>query len=63
LYAADKESSRPDFALAIYPGHLANEDETLNRNVPVTRETPPTFILQAEDDHVDANDRDDSHRG
>ena len=51
--AADKESSRPDFALAIYPGHLANEDDTLNRNVPVSRETPPTFILQAEDDHVD----------
>jgi acetyl esterase/lipase len=53
LDAADNESSRPDFALAIYPGHLANEDETLNRNVPVSRETPPTFILQAEDDHVD----------
>ena len=51
--AADKESSRPDFALAIYPGHLSNEDDTLNRNVPVSSETPPTFILQAEDDHVD----------
>jgi acetyl esterase/lipase len=51
--AVDKESSRPDFALAIYPGHLANEDNTLNRNVPVSHETPPTFIVQAEDDHVD----------
>lgn len=51
--AADKESARPDFALAIYPGHLAHDDGTLNRNVPVTRDTPPTFLVQAEDDYVD----------
>ncbi len=51
--AADKESSRPDFALAIYPGHLANEDDSLNKNVPVSRDTPPTFLLQAEDDYTD----------
>jgi acetyl esterase/lipase len=53
--AADKESCRPDFAVAIYPGHLWT-DETkfkLNPNVPVTRQTPPTFLLQDEDDHVD----------
>ncbi|HEY4146999.1 alpha/beta hydrolase [Pinirhizobacter sp.] len=50
---ADKESSRPDFALAIYPGHIATDDDTLNPNVPVSHETPPTFVLQAEDDHVD----------
>ncbi|MEW9622790.1 alpha/beta hydrolase [Rhodanobacter sp. S2-g] len=51
--AADKESARPDFAMAIYPGHLALEDGKLNPNVPVTRDTPPTFIVQAEDDDVD----------
>ena len=51
--AADKESSRPDFALAIYPGHLTTDDVRLNRNVPVTHETPPTFLLQAEDDYTD----------
>ncbi|HET6554978.1 MAG TPA: alpha/beta hydrolase [Dyella sp.] len=51
--AADKESSRPDFALAIYPGHLATDRNTFNPNIPVTSETPPTFLLQAEDDHVD----------
>jgi len=36
--AADKESCRPDFAIACYPGHLWNEDKsfTLNPNVPVT---------------------------
>lgn len=51
--AVDKESSRPDFALAIYPGHLATDRNSLNPNVPVSRDTPPTFLLQAEDDHVD----------
>jgi acetyl esterase/lipase len=74
--AADKESCRPDFAVALYPGHLsleaaewdakqgtrksvvhhaANADKelTLNPAIPVTRETSPTFLLQAEDDHVD----------
>ncbi|BFI94765.1 MAG: alpha/beta hydrolase [Rhodanobacter sp.] len=53
LDAADRESIRPDFAMAIYPGHLALDDGTLNPNVPVTRATPPTFIVQAEDDDVD----------
>lgn len=51
--AADRESARPDFALAIYPGHLTRGDGKLNPNVPVTADTPPTFILQASDDDVD----------
>ena len=53
--AADQESCRPDFAIACYPGHLwdRGEDLNLNPNVPVTTNTPPTFLLQAEDDHVD----------
>ena len=51
--AADQESARPDFALAIYPGHLAHDNNTLNKNVPVTRDTPPTFLVQAEDDYED----------
>jgi acetyl esterase/lipase len=74
--AADKESCRPDFAVAIYPGHLslsaaewdakqgakkfavhhpptADKDLSLNPDVPVTSQTPSTFLLQAEDDHVD----------
>ena len=35
--------------------HPANADTelTLNPEMPVTRQTPPTFLLQAEDDHVD----------
>lgn len=51
--AADRESDRPDFALAIYPGHLAFDNDSLNPNVQVSRETPPTFLVQAEDDYVD----------
>jgi acetyl esterase/lipase len=74
--AADEESCRPDFAVAIYPGHLsiaaaewdanqgarkfvlhypatAHKHLGLNPDIPVTSQTPPTFLLQAEDDHVD----------
>lgn len=53
--AADQESCRPDFAVACYPGHLCNdaEVEKLNPNVPVKTNTPPTFLLQAENDNVD----------
>jgi acetyl esterase/lipase len=74
--AADKQSCRPDFAVAIYPGHLslsaaewdakqgskkfvihspatASKHLELNPDISVTRQTPPTFLLQAEDDHAD----------
>jgi acetyl esterase/lipase len=53
--AADKESCRPDFAIALYPGHLwhARVGLKVNPNVPVTKNTPPTFLLHAEDDEVD----------
>lgn len=53
--AADKQSCRPDFAVGVYPGHLRVGDSgyKLNPNVPITRQTPPTFLVQAEDDNVD----------
>jgi acetyl esterase/lipase len=54
--AADKVSCRPDFALAIYPGHLTEHAKTeygLNPEISVTAQTPPTFLLQNEDDYVD----------
>jgi acetyl esterase/lipase len=51
--AADQESGRPDFAMPIYPGHLATAGGKLNPNVPVSSRTPPTFLVQAEDDYVD----------
>ena len=77
--AADKESCRPDFAVAVYPGHLsisasewdaqqgtkkyvigdakelalAKKEYGLNPDLHPTKQTPPTFLLQNEDDHVD----------
>ncbi|APO97277.1 alpha/beta hydrolase [Xanthomonas vesicatoria] len=62
--ASDAQSCRPDFAIAVYPGHLwAHEDEdgatrdptqlSLRPDITVTAQTPPTFLLQAQDDHVD----------
>jgi acetyl esterase/lipase len=52
--AADRESCRPDFAVIIYPGYLALEDKNFaaNPDIPVTAETPPTFLVQAENDPV-----------
>lgn len=78
--AADDLSCRPDFAIAIYPGHLslaaaendadfgakkfvlpaadppaiAEKDLALNPDLHITSQTPPTFLLQNEDDHVDS---------
>lgn len=54
--AADRESSRPDFAIALYPGHLwagAGTDLALAADIHPSAHTPPTFILQAENDPVD----------
>ena len=53
---ADKESCRPDFGVALYPGHMlenTSKEFELNPYVPVTKETPPMFLLQAEDDPID----------
>ncbi len=52
--AADQQSCRPDFAVVIYPGYLGTGDRrlTLNPDVPVTDKTPPTILVQAEDDNV-----------
>jgi acetyl esterase/lipase len=55
--AADKESCRPDFGVALYPGHLSLADNSIALNPDIrshiTKQTPPTFLLQNEDDHVD----------
>lgn len=54
--ATDKLSARPDFAIALYPGHLTehtSQKDQLNPYVPVTKNTPPTFIVQAQNDPVD----------
>jgi acetyl esterase/lipase len=47
-------SARPDFAVIIYPGYLASEPalSTLSPGIDPSADTPPTFLLQAEDDPV-----------
>jgi acetyl esterase/lipase len=52
--AADDLSCRPDFAVVVYPGYLAVEEKgfAFSPDIPVTKETPPTFLVQAEDDPV-----------
>jgi acetyl esterase/lipase len=53
---ADTQSCRPDFAIALYPGHMrehTTREFELNPTLPVSRYTPPTFLLQAVDDSVD----------
>ena len=52
--AADSLSCRPDFSVVIYPGYLAvaEKDFAPNEAIKPTRETPPTIIVQAEDDPV-----------
>lgn len=52
--AADQLSCRPDFAFIIYPGYLANAAENMapNPDITPTAQTPPAFIVQAEDDPV-----------
>ena len=51
---ADKLSCRPDFSVVIYPGYLALAEENFEANPEIkpTADTPPTFIVQAEDDPV-----------
>lgn len=52
--AADDLSCRPDFAFIIYPGYLALAEQNMatNSEIKPTAQTPPSFILQAEDDPV-----------
>jgi acetyl esterase/lipase len=51
---ADKVSCRPDFAVTVYPGYLALAEQNFapNAEIRVTENTPPSFIVQAEDDPV-----------
>jgi acetyl esterase/lipase len=52
--AADQLSCRPDFAVIVYPGYLALADKNFapNPEINPTVQTPPQFIVQAEDDPV-----------
>ncbi len=52
--AADQESCRPDFSVLVYPAYLTvkEEGDRVSPELPVNRETPPTFLVQSQDDGV-----------
>ncbi|MEI9898716.1 MAG: alpha/beta hydrolase fold domain-containing protein [Chthoniobacter sp.] len=52
--AADDASCRPDFAILIYPAYLTVKDQgdKIAPELPITAQTPPSFIVMAEDDPV-----------
>jgi acetyl esterase/lipase len=51
---ADQVNCRPDFVVMVYPGYLAIAEQSFapNPEIRVTEKTPPSFIVQAEDDPV-----------
>jgi acetyl esterase/lipase len=51
---ADAASCRPDFALLIYPAYLAikEQGEKIAPELTITDKTPPTVLVQTEDDGV-----------
>jgi acetyl esterase/lipase len=52
--AADSVSSRPDFALVLYPGRVAYRQTNFvpNPDINVSSRTPPTFLVHTSDDPV-----------
>ncbi len=49
--AADKLSARPDFSVLVYPAYLYTDaNYTLPPEIKITKDTPPVFITQAQDD-------------
>ena len=55
--AMDAVSSRPDFALIIYPAYLSTQSYRMTEGLPVTANTPPTLLIQSQDDppHIDSS--------
>ena len=47
----DEASLRPDFCVLIYPAYLDGENFSISPELKVTEKTPPTFIVQTQDDH------------
>lgn len=52
--AADDVSCRPDFTVLIYPAYLAvkEQNNAIAPELHITGDTPPTFLVQTEDDPV-----------
>lgn len=51
---SDGVSCRPDFAVIIYPGYLAQraQNDAVSPELKISSQTPPTFLVQTEDDPV-----------
>ncbi len=47
----DDVSLRPDFCVLIYPAYLDGENFSIAPELKVTEKTPPTFLVQTQDDH------------
>ena len=54
LDVADTTSCRPDFVMLVYPAYLTvkEEDDKVAPELLLTKDTPPTFLAQTEDDPV-----------
>ena len=60
---SDQASSRPDFAIPVYPGHMTMEHKNktprevaareLNTDIVISSRIPPTLLIHAKDDTVD----------
>lgn len=52
--AADQQSCRPDFAVLIYPGYLADKEQgdRVAADLPLSTNTPPMFLAMSQDDPV-----------
>lgn len=48
--SADKVSCKPDFCLLVYPAYLDGPNFTIAPELKVTAQTPPTMLVQTEDD-------------
>jgi len=53
LSAAEWDAKQSTRKIVIHYPATADKGLGLNPDIPVTDQTPPTFLLQAEDDHVD----------
>jgi acetyl esterase/lipase len=54
LSAAEWDAKQGPKKVVVPHAATADKDLGLNPEIPVTSQTPPTFLLQAEDDHVDS---------
>jgi acetyl esterase/lipase len=53
--AADDTGCRPDFCLLVYPAYLSDDNFGVAPEIKITRDTPPTMMVQTEDDKSHIN--------